>query len=108
MDFVPGFARRLGHSGHLFLEPAMGRSAARLGGVLCARLDLAPLAIASAARIRRLRRIVCRRGCVVDINPAVASSTVAAGDLYVSLAFRSMSAGGSLIVMTFGSVSISR
>ncbi len=79
MDFVPGFARRLGHPGYLFLEPALGRSAAHLGGVLCARLDLAPLAIAPAARIRRLRRIVCRRGCVVDINPAVASSTVAAG-----------------------------
>lgn len=78
MDFVPGFARRLGHPGYLFFEPAMGCGAACLGGLLCPRLDLAPLAVATAARIHRLRHIVCWRGCVVDINPAVALSTVAA------------------------------
>ena len=78
MDFVPGFARRLGHLGHLFFEFAMGCGAARLGGLLCARFNLAPLAVATPARIYRLRHIVCWRGCVVDIDPAIASSTVAA------------------------------
>jgi len=56
----------------------MGCGAARLGGLLCARFNLAPLAVATPARIYRLRHIVCWRGCVVDINPAIASSTVAA------------------------------
>ena len=79
MDFVPGFARRLGHPGHLFFEPPVGRGAACLGSLFCPRLNLAPLAVATAAGIRRFHRIVCRRGCVVDIDSAIAPSTVAAG-----------------------------
>ena len=78
MDFVPGFARRLGHPGHLFFEPAMGRSTACLGGLLCTRFDLATVAVATAAGIRGFHRIVCWRGCVVGIDYAIAPSTVAA------------------------------
>ena len=78
MDFVPGFARRLGYPGHLFFEPAMGRSTACLGGLLCTRFDLATVAVATAAGIRGFHRIVCWRGCVVGIDYAIAPSTVAA------------------------------
>ena len=79
MDFVPGFARRLGHPGHLFFEPPVGRGAACLGGLFCPRLNLAPVAVATAAGIRGFHRIVCWRGCVVDIDYAIAPSTLAAG-----------------------------
>lgn len=79
MDFVPGFARRLGRPGHLFFEPPVGRSAACPGGLFCPRLDLAPLAVATAAGIDGFHRIVRWRGCVVDFDHAVAPSAVAAG-----------------------------
>jgi hypothetical protein len=78
MDFVPGFARRLGHSGNLFFEPAMGRSAAYLGGLLCPRFDLAAMAVARTAGVQHLHLIIRRRCWVVDIDYAVAPSTVAA------------------------------
>jgi len=79
MEFLPGFARRVGYPGHLFFESAMGRGAPCLGGVLCPHLDLADLAVAAAAGIRRFHRVVCRRGRLVDIDFAVTSSTVAPG-----------------------------
>ena len=78
MDLVPGSARRLGHSGHILFEPAMGRSAACSGGLFCPHLDMASLAVTAAAGICVFYRVVCRRGCVVDIDPAIALSTVAA------------------------------
>jgi hypothetical protein len=58
LDFVPGFARRLGNAGHLFFEPAMGRSAGCVGRLLRSCLDLAALAVATAASTHNLHRIV--------------------------------------------------
>jgi len=57
----------------------MARGAARLGDLLCPRLGLAAVAIASAAGIHRLHLVVHRSRRVVDIDFAVASSAVAAG-----------------------------
>jgi len=84
MDFVSGFAHRLGKPGHLFFEPSMARGAARLGGLLCPYLDLAVVAVARAAGIRRFYRVVHRCRRMVDIDFAIASPTVAAGSRRVA------------------------
>src|ERR1041385_5287678 len=79
MDFVRGLAHRLGIPGHLFFKPSMGSGAACLGCLLWPRIDLAAVAVAKAAGIHCLYLIVRRRRWVVDIDFAIASSTMAAG-----------------------------
>jgi len=79
MDFVSGFAHRLGIPGHLFFKPSVARRAACLGGLLCPGIDLAAMAVAKAMGIHRLYLVVRRCRWMVDIDFAIASSTMAAG-----------------------------
>jgi len=79
MASFPSLAHRMGDLGHLLFQSAVHRVASRVGDFLCGTGDMAALAVARSARVRRLRRTVSWRARLAPIHFSISRPTVASG-----------------------------